>query len=204
MGLPILDKLFGGIERAPHWSSDCLPRERRPVAAGSLMAATRREVALLSAEMMGVQTHIGQFGKGSGEDGLCRGDRRLFRDMIEDTPQSFMVIDPRPGLHIIDVNDAFAGATLTPRRRAAGERLFDVFPDNPDDPEADGVCNLYESIQRAAQTGRSHAMAVQRYDVQDRAGGFVQKLWQPVNIPIFDETGRLAFVLHQSVDVTPQ
>lgn len=165
-------------------------------ATGSLMAATHRELAILSADMMGAQSYLGEFGPGSGARGPARGDRRLFRDLIEDTARPFLILDPRPGLHIVDFNDAYAAVSMTDRRRVAGEKLFDVFPDNPDIPDADGVSNLYESLKRCAQTGRAHRMQLQRYDIQDPAGQFLKRHWRPVNTPIFDDKGRLVFLVH--------
>lgn len=160
----------------------------------AMMAETRREIAVFASDMMGAQAFVGQFDPGQNE--AARVDRSRFRDLIENNPGAFMVIDPRPGLHIIDVNDAYAAATLTSRGKAAGHKLFDVFPDNPGDPDADGVSNLYESIQRAAQSGRPHVMSIQRYDVRDAAGNFVERRWQPINTPIFDDRGRLIYILH--------
>ena len=200
MGVLVPDHVFNDIGYTDRRQS----RGPRGAAIDSLMAATRRELAILSADLMGAQALVGQFGFGDGSAGAVRSDRRLFRDMIENAPLPCMVIDPRPGLHIVDMNEAYADATLTSRGKSAGEKLFELFPDNPDDPSADGVGNLFESIQRAAQSGRPHTMATQRYDVQQPCGGFVEKHWRPVNIPMFDETGRLAFVLHQAVDVTPK
>jgi PAS domain-containing protein len=162
--------------------------------ADSLMAATQREVAVLGAELMGAQSHIGQFGPGDGANRRTRGDRRLFRDLIENTAQPVLILDPRPGLHIVDVNDAYAAMTMTSRRRLAGSKLFDVFPDNPLDPAADGVSKLYESLRRCAQSGRSHRMPVIRYDIRNPAGEFVKRHWQPTNTPIFDDQGRLVFL----------
>ncbi len=52
------------------------------------------------------------------------------------TPISIMVLDPE--LSIVAVSDAYCKATMTAREqigRAAA--LFEVFPDNPDDPTAD-------------------------------------------------------------------
>lgn len=162
----------------------------------AMMAETRRELAVFASNMMGAQTFVGQFEPGRSE--AARIDRSGFRNLIEDTSDPFMVIDPRPGLHILDVNDAYAAATLTARDKAAGGKLFDVFPDNPGDVEADGVSNLYESIQKAAQSGRPHVMAIQRYDVRDADGSFVERRWQPINTPVFDERGRLVYILHQA------
>jgi PAS domain-containing protein len=160
----------------------------------AIMAQTRRELATFASEQMGAQAFVGQFDKGRNDPV----DRSGFRKLVESASDAVMVIDPRPGLHIIDINQAYAAATLTERGQAAGGKLFDVFPDNPGDPDADGVSNLYESIQRAAQSGRPHMMAIQRYDVRDASGAFVERLWQPINTPIFDDKGRLIYVLHEA------
>lgn len=185
--------LLGHIGR---WFGGELRRDiamRRISAAGSSFSETRRELALFASDMMGVQSFVGQFDHRRGSPA---NERRLFRDLLEEAPLPYMVVDPRPGLHIVDINDAYAAATLTPRMQAAGGKLFDVFPDNPDEPGADGVSNLYESIQRAAQSGEPHAMTVQRYDVRDAHGRFLRRYWRPVNTPIFDDADRLVYVLH--------
>jgi PAS domain-containing protein len=184
--------ILGHIGR---WFGEELRRETamRSISADrSSMDDTRRELAMFASDMMGAQSYVGQFERRSGN----LDQRRLFRDLLEETPLPYMVIDPRPGLHIVDVNDAYAAATLTTRAQAAAGRLFDVFPDNPDDPGADGVSNLYESLQRAAQSGEPHAMMIQRYDVRDAHGQFVQRYWRPINTPIFDEAGKLVYLLH--------
>lgn len=155
--------------------------------------ATHRELALLSADTLGVQTFIGQFGRNRG---LRRRERRELLDLIDASDELYMVIDPRVGLHILDMNEAYAAATLTTRHRAAGEKLFEQFPDNPETPTADGVINLFDSLQRAAQTGLPHTMAVQRYDVRDASGCFVERNWLPTNIPVYDDDGRLIYLLH--------
>lgn len=168
----------------------------------AMMASTRRELAMFASDLMGAQCSPGQFGHEAALE-PARVLRSRFRDMIESTTIPFMVIDPHAGLHLIDINEAYAAATLVARDKVVGEKLFDIFPDNPDTPTADGVSNLYESIQRAAQTGEPHKMALQRYDVRDDNGEFVEKHWLPINTPIFDERGRLTYILHQAQDVTP-
>jgi PAS domain-containing protein len=182
------------LSHVGRWFGEELRRDAamRRVAADGSLEETRRELALFASDMMGAQSYVGQFRR----RGSPLTERRLFRDLIEAAPLPYMVIDPRPGLHIVDVNDAYAAATLTGRSQVAGAKLFDVFPDNPADPRADGVSNLYESIQRAAQRGQPHAMTLQRYDVRDAGGAFVERYWRPVNTPVFDEGGRLAYILH--------
>ena len=115
-----------------------------------------------------------------------------------------MLLDPGPGLQIVDINSAYAQATLTDPDTVVGRALFEAFPENPDEPLADGVSNLFASLRTVVQTGRAHAMAVQRYDIRDLDGAFLERHWRPINSPIRDEDGRLAFLLHQVEDVTDQ
>ncbi|HEY1087676.1 MAG TPA: ATP-binding protein, partial [Archangium sp.] len=79
--------------------------------------------------------------------------------------------------------------------------MFDVFPDNPQDPTADGVRNLRASIERVLASGKPDTMAVQKYDIPRPQGGFEVRYWSPRNLPVKVD-GRVAFVLHQAEDVT--
>lgn len=47
-------------------------------------------------------------------------------------------------------------------------------------------------------------MAVQRYDIRDASGTFLERYWQPINTPIHDAHGELVFLLHHVEDVTEQ
>lgn len=165
----------------------------------SFLEATRREMAIFASDMMGAQLHVDQFNARSRVKLLLRfSHQRQAREIVETSSLPSMLLDPRPGLRIVDTNAGYAAATLTDRHRTAGEKLFEVFPDNPSMPTADGVSNLFESIHKAAQAGTTHVMAPQRYDVRDENGDFVIRYWRPRNIPIFDERGRLIYVLHQA------
>jgi hypothetical protein len=79
---------------------------------------------------------------------------------------------------------------LTHYRPARDSGAVRVFPDNPDDAAADGASNLYAWLRIAAETGRPHAMEVQRYDMRDPTGRFVERDWRPRNTPVFDAAGR--------------
>ncbi|MHB0790277.1 PAS domain-containing protein [Bradyrhizobium sp. 5.13L] len=120
------------------------------------------------------------------------------------SPHAYMLLDPGPGLQIVDINAAYAQATLTDPDTVVGRSLFEVFPDNPDEPLADEISNLFASLRTVVQTGRAHAMSVQRYDIRDPDGAFLERHWRPINSPIHDADGRLAFLLHHVEDVTDQ
>jgi hypothetical protein len=106
-------------------------------------------------------------------------------------------------LNIRAANQAYAAATGHPRDALLERPLFEVFPDNPKNPQADGVVNLSGSFERVLTTAARHWMGFQRYDVPDlrKPGAFVPKIWTPVNSPVI-ESGRVVALLHHVQDVT--
>lgn len=160
------------------------------------------ELACLNAEKWGAAKGPGPERYGVGGATSVLAASRWAMNEFQKFPGLCMLLDPGPGLRIIDLNDSYAAATLVDPGRVAGDRLFQVFPDNPEDPDADGVLNLYNSLNMAVDTGVAQTMAVQRYDVRDAAGHWVPKFWRPLNTPIFSDSGRLLYLLHQVQDVT--
>ena len=167
-----------------------------------LLATYNRELAMLDAVEIG--TDATPFEQRKRQSADAASIREEFLPHFDGSPHPYLLLDPGPGLRIVDVNAAYLTVTFTERSAILGKSLFDVFPDNPDDALADGVNNLYASLKTVAQTGRPHAMAVQRYDIRDATGSFVERHWQPINTPIRDAEGRLMFLLHHVEDVTDQ
>jgi PAS domain-containing protein len=168
----------------------------------ALLISAQRELAMLDSALLGTQldSRLPAVAKGYSS----RGNSLVgsFQDQFENSPHPYLVVDPRPGLRIVDINDAYSQATMTKRAAVAGCPLFEVFPDNPDLSDADGVSNLYASLRAAADSGRPHAMPIQRYDIRDPDGRFVERYWRPLNTPVFDAEGRLVYLLHHVEDVT--
>ncbi|MEW6707631.1 MAG: ATP-binding protein [Pseudomonadota bacterium] len=129
-----------------------------------------------------------------------------FRTLFEHSPGLYLALLPdAPRYTIVAVSNAYAQATMTRREEILGRGLFDVFPDNPDDPQASGVRNLSASLDRVRATGAADAMAVQKYDVRRpdaQGGGFEERWWSPVNSPAFAADGTLAYIVHRVEDVT--
>ncbi|WP_141581359.1 PP2C family protein-serine/threonine phosphatase [Actinomadura sp. WMMA1423] len=109
-----------------------------------------------------------------------------------------------PDLVYADVNEAYARLSGRRREQLVGRYLFDVFPDNPNDPTATGMRNLHASLRRVAATGERDAMALQRYDVEDpeRPGVWQERYWSPVNTPVHGPDGKVALLLHRVEEVT--
>src|SRR5262249_39489116 len=108
-------------------------------------------------------------------------------------------------LRIVAVSEAYLSATMTDRASILGRGLFEVFPDNPDDPAADGVRNLKASLHRVLHTKRADPMAVQKYDIRkpdSEGGGFEERFWSPRNSPVLGPDGHIAYIIHCVEDVT--
>jgi signal transduction histidine kinase/ActR/RegA family two-component response regulator len=126
-----------------------------------------------------------------------------FRALFEAAPGLYLVLDPE--LRIVAASDAYLAATMTRREEIVGRGIFEVFPDNPDDPEATGVSNLSASLDRVRRRRVADTMAVQKYDIrrpEQEGGGFEERHWSPENTPVLNERGELAYIIHRVEDVT--
>ncbi|NUK81447.1 SpoIIE family protein phosphatase [Streptomyces lunaelactis] len=118
------------------------------------------------------------------------------------TPSPYLVLGP--DLVVVDVNDAYLRATGRTRDELVGQYIFDAFPDNPADPNADGVRNLSASLHRVLATRKPDTMALQKYDipVMREPGVFEERWWSPVNTPVVGPDGSVAWIIHRVEDVT--
>lgn len=84
------------------------------------------------------------------------------------------------------VNPAYCRATVRDRGDLMARYLFDVFPANPEDPDADGVPNALSSFERVLRTGLPDNLLIQRHDIPDpgRPGAFLRRDWMPVHSPL--------------------
>ncbi|MDP9253720.1 MAG: ATP-binding protein, partial [Verrucomicrobiota bacterium] len=127
-----------------------------------------------------------------------------FRALFESAPGLYLVLTPEE-FTIVAVSDAYLRATMTERSAIIGRKLFQVFPDDPNDPAADGVRNLRTSLEAVKTNRQANVMAVQRYPVrrpEQAGGGFEERFWSPINSPVFGDDGQLAFIIHRVEDVT--
>jgi len=123
-----------------------------------------------------------------------------FQALFESAPGLYLVLTP--DLTIVAASDAYLRATMTSREGIVGRSLFEVFPDNPDDPSANGTANLGASLKRVLEQRVPDAMAVQKYDIRRPDGDFEERHWSPVNSPVLAADGQVAYIIHRVEDVT--
>jgi signal transduction histidine kinase len=126
-----------------------------------------------------------------------------YRLLFESAPGLYLVLSP--DLVIVAVSDAYLRATMTRRDQIVGRGLFDVFPDNPDDPATSGTRNLKASLDRVIRDRVPDAMPLQKYDIrrpEHEGGHFEERFWSPVNSPVLGPKGELLHIIHRVEDVT--
>jgi PAS domain S-box-containing protein len=126
-----------------------------------------------------------------------------FQALFDAAPGIYLVLTP--SFEMVAANEARLRATMTVRENIIGRNLFDLFPDNPDDPGATGVRNLRASLERVLRTRLPDTMAVQKYDIrrpESEGGGFEVRYWSPMNLPVLGADGEVAYIIHRVEDVT--
>jgi signal transduction histidine kinase len=126
-----------------------------------------------------------------------------FELLFNATPGNYLILLPdAPDFTIVAVSDAYARVTMNVREHMLGRKLFEVFPDNPDDPAATGVRNLSASLLHVIHYHEPHKMEIQKYDIPYPDGhGFEERYWRPLNTPVMNN-GSLLYIIHQVDDVT--
>jgi signal transduction histidine kinase len=125
-----------------------------------------------------------------------------FRLLFEESPDILLVLLPdAPRYTMVAATSARWRATHT-TAETLGRGLFEVFPDNPEDPAATGTNNLRASLGRVLQTRQADTMPVQKYDIRGPDGKFEPRYWSPKNLPVLSATGEVSYILHRVEDVT--
>lgn len=133
------------------------------------------------------------------EDELRR-SRAILQGLFESLPGLFLIFTSE--LKISAVSDAFLQATMTRRENLIGHGIFEIFPDNPDNPNATGVSNWRASLDRARETAAPDTMAVLKYEIRRPDGVFEERYWSPMNSPVLGPDHQIEFFIHRVVDVT--
>ncbi|MEH2251240.1 response regulator [Nostoc sp.] len=126
-----------------------------------------------------------------------------FQTLFESIPGLYIVYSL--DFVILGGSDAYFWAMKTKREEVVGRSLFEVFPDNPDDPNANGVQNLRASLLSVLKHRQPHTIAVHKYDIrrpQLEGGGFEERYWTLTNSPVFNENGEMTHIIHRAEDVT--
>ena len=126
-----------------------------------------------------------------------------FQNIFESCPSPLLVLST--SFVIVAVSNTYLKATNTKRSEIIGQYLFDVFPDNPDDPDTTAVANMKASLNRVMQNKTADTYAIQRHDIRlpnDEGEGYEERYWKPGNSPVFGPDNEIIYIIHNVEDVT--
>jgi PAS domain S-box-containing protein len=126
-----------------------------------------------------------------------------YREVFRVMPCALALLTPE-GV-FVDVNDGYLEASGRSREELLGRNLFDVFPENPDDPAVLGPIELKDSFKTVLATGERDIMMMPvRYDVEDRGrpGMFEERYWAVVNTPLHGRAGQVVMIMLKADEVT--
>ena len=126
-----------------------------------------------------------------------------FRSLFDATPLPHLILEPN--FTIVAVNEAFLKVMHKSREEMLGRNLFQVFPENPLDPAANGAAHLHASLMRVLRHKLPDKMVIQKYALAVNAQNgatFEERYWSMVNVPVFNAKGEINHILHCAEDVT--
>ncbi len=129
-------------------------------------------------------------------------DDAFYRSLFESSPGLFVVLEP-DHFRILVVSDDYVSMSMRTRPELVGKIFFDVFPDDPANPEATGTANLRASLERVKTTLKKDAMAVQKHPIINPDTGLLEdRYWTPLNSPVLGPDGKLRLIIHRTEDIT--
>jgi PAS domain-containing protein len=131
---------------------------------------------------------------------LTRPSEVDYKLVFDHTPGMCLILDT--SFRIIAQNSVHAKATLSTAKSVVGKGLFEVFPDNPNDSNTNGVSAVRQSLLKVMKTRQQDAMPIIRYDVRPDSGDFQERYWAITNTPILGEDGFVRWIINRAEDVT--
>jgi len=100
-------------------------------------------------------------------------------------------------LRIRGANATYETVSMRQRDDLLGDCVFDVFPDDPDDPQASGSADLRVSVESAMRRHGTDIMPIFRYDITDPQDPdvFFPKLWTCCSTSVDDGDEQIGVLL---------
>lgn len=121
--------------------------------------------------------------------------------LLNSLPGKILILTPND-YKVVAVSDEYAQAVMLKRDAVLGRCMFDLFSDDPSEPEVDGVRNLRASLLRVQTLRLNDIMALQRYPVRHFERGLQERFWLLRNKPVLDAAGNIIYIVHRVEDLT--
>jgi len=127
-----------------------------------------------------------------------------YKALFRASPYPYLVMDTE--LRIIGASGTYLRSVGLNEQDIVGRYLFDVFPENPNDPDSTNVAEVKASIGRALAKGVPDTTPFLRYALKVRTPDgreeFQERYWSTVHTPVLGEDGEPEFLFQNAIDVT--
>lgn len=123
-----------------------------------------------------------------------------FARIFDLAPNAYMVLDEE--LRYVAANQAYLAVTSSSLGELLGRRVFELFPNDPSDPNNASRQLLQRSLEKVLATGVRDEIAFIPYRVPTPTDHEAMRYWSATHSPLVDEHGKVRFVLQHTVDVT--
>lgn len=118
-----------------------------------------------------------------------------FARIFEVLPSPFMILDSQ--LRYVAANTAYLKTVDRTLPALLGRYVMDLFPE----PGESGR-RLIESFEKVLATGEPDTLAYLAYPIPRDDGSVYNGYWTAVHVPVLDASGKVEFILQNTVDVT--
>jgi hypothetical protein len=117
---------------------------------------------------------------------------------------SYLMRIDAPRYTIIAVTPQHLSLTGLKKEDVIGKGVFEVFPPNVNDPTDTGAQDFLASLQYVINHKEPHQLPIQRYDIMDNQGRYMEKYWKAESKPMLSPEGEVAYIIHSTEDITDQ
>ena len=90
------------------------------------------------------------------------------------------------------------------RKNIINKPFFEAFPQSVDVMSLVGEDSIRSSFDYVINKKKLHTLDIQRYEVPNNNGGFIERWWSVVNKPVLNEEGKVIYIIQSSVEITEQ
>lgn len=126
-----------------------------------------------------------------------------FEVLFQLLPNAYMVLDRE--LRYVAANETYLQETASRIEDLVGRYVFELFPNDRDDPANLPARMLRESFERVLTTARPDTLAFIPYRVPRAVDGQLvteERYWSATHVPLLDPQGAVQFIVQHTVDVT--
>jgi signal transduction histidine kinase/ActR/RegA family two-component response regulator len=122
--------------------------------------------------------------------------------LFQKLPGLMLVILPDKSFTILAMTEAFERNTPKSAKDVIGRGLFESYPEDPHDDNANGAKALRESLHRVLASKTTDVIPIQRYSVEYEKDRYHVTFWSVENSPVLDDDGRVSYIIHTVQNIT--